>query len=74
MSLPMGKSILAEAGYGFGMLSRSMMQMSVQNILSIFRKKCKKVQKLFDLYFYKNKFELGKFYYQMISAKKLYKP
>jgi hypothetical protein len=48
----------------------------------IFRKKCflffaknaKKVEKVFDLYFYKDRFELGKFYCQNDQRKKLYKP
>ncbi len=33
----------------------------------------KKVEKVFDLYFYKARFELGKFYYQNDQRKKLYK-
>ncbi len=39
-----------------------------------FLKKCKKAKKVFDLYFYKNTFELGKIYYQNDQRKKLYKP
>ncbi len=48
----------------------------------IFRKKCylffakneKKVEKVFYLYFYKNRFALGKFYCQNDQRKNLYKP
>jgi hypothetical protein len=37
------------------------------------QKNAKKVEKVFGLYFYKTRFELGKFYYQNDQRKKLYK-
>jgi hypothetical protein len=39
-----------------------------------FAKKCKKVEKVFDLYLYKDGFDFEKFFYQNDQHKKLYKP
>ena len=43
------------------------------NIFYFLQKMQKEVEKVFDLYFYKTRFELGKFYYQNDQRKKLYK-
>jgi len=45
-----------------------------KNAFYFLQKMQKKVEKVFDLYFWKNRLELGKFYYQNDQRKKLYKP
>jgi len=44
-----------------------------KKLFIFFTKNTKKGEKVFDLYFYKNRLQLGKFFYQNDQRKKLYK-